>query len=84
MGTIGHAGPHGGLHEPAPAEALELVTVLVELARALHALGEDEDQLALVVEEPVGIVGVGGDARRPATTACRPPAAPRKKKSARP
>ena len=57
-----HAGPHGDLHEAAPAEAAQAVAVGVRLGRGLGALREHQGQLLLVVEEPVGVVGVGGHA----------------------
>src|SRR5439155_26532671 len=64
-GNDGVYGQIRDLEEPAAAEAAQQVPVPVELARALHALGEDQRQLALVVEQPVGVVGVGGDAAAP-------------------
>jgi hypothetical protein len=64
-GDDGHAGPHGDLHEPAPAEAPQLVALAVVLARALGALGEDHDQLLLLAQQAVGVVGVGLDAAQP-------------------
>src|SRR3954451_9311522 len=42
------AGAHRRLDDPAAAEAPQLVAVLVELLRALAALGEDEHELVLV------------------------------------
>ncbi len=60
MGTTGHAGPHGDLDEPAPAEPAEPVAVGVRLRRGLGPLREHQGQLLLVVEDPVGVVGVGG------------------------
>ena len=53
---------HRRLDESAAAEALHPVAVLDELLGALAALGEDEHELALVVEEPVDVAGMGGDA----------------------
>ena len=59
IGHDGHAGPHGDLDEPAPAEAAELVALAVGLARALGALGEHEHELLLLAQQAVGVVGVG-------------------------
>src|SRR3954454_4377312 len=53
---------HRGLHEAAAPEAPQPVAVLVELLGALAALGEDEHQLALVVEQAVHVGRVGGHA----------------------
>ena len=53
---------HRGLHEAAAAEAAQLVAVLVELLRALAALGEDEHELLLVVQQAVDVGRVGGHA----------------------
>ena len=55
-------GPHRRLDEAAAAEAAQAVAVLVELLGALAALGEDEHELFLVVEQPVDVRGVRGDA----------------------
>ena len=57
-----HAGAHRDLDEPAAAEAAELVPVAHELAGRLRALGEHEHELLVVVQEPVRVVGVRGDA----------------------
>src|SRR5947207_3102422 len=46
----GHAGPHGDLHEAAATEATQAVALAVELAWALAALGEDQDELLLLAE----------------------------------
>ena len=73
MGMIGHAGPHGDLDEAAPAEAAEPVAVGVGLGGGLGALGEDQGQLLLVVEDPVGVVGVGGHAAGAGPQGARPP-----------
>ena len=61
----GHPGPHGDLHEAAPAESAQLIALGVRLARALRALGKDQGQLLVVVEDAVGVVGVGDDAAAP-------------------
>ena len=53
---------HRRLDEAAAAEAPQLVAVLVELLGALAALGEDEHELALVVEQALDVGRVGGDA----------------------
>ena len=53
---------HRGLDEAAAAEAPQPVAVLVELLGALAALGEDEHQLLLVVEQPVHVGGMRGHA----------------------
>ena len=50
------------LHEPAPAEALQLVALAERLADALETLGPDADQFA-GAQQPLG-VGVAGQ-RRP-------------------
>ena len=55
-----HAGPHGDLDEAAAPEAAELVAVGERLRRSLGALGEDQRQLPLVLQEPVGVGGTGG------------------------
>ena len=55
-------GAHRGLDEAAAAEAAQAVAVLVELLGALAALGEDQDELLLVVEEAMDVRGVRGDA----------------------
>ena len=55
-------GAHRRLDEAAAAEAPQPVAVLVELLGPLAALGEDEHELALVVEQPVDVRRVGGDA----------------------
>ena len=55
-------GAHRRLDEAAAAEAPQPVAVAVELLGALAALGEDEHQLALVVEQPVDVRRVRGDA----------------------
>ena len=49
------AGAHRRLDEAAAAEAAQAVAVLVELLGALAALGEDEHELALVVEQAVHV-----------------------------
>ena len=55
------AGAHGDLDEPAPAEAAELVALAVGLAGPFDALGEHQHELVLVAQQPVGVVGVGGE-----------------------
>ena len=55
-------GPHRRLHEPAATEAPQPVAVLVELLGSLPPFGEDEDELALVVEQPVHIGRMRGHA----------------------
>ena len=55
-------GAHRRLDEAAAAEAPQPVAVLVELLGPLAALGEDEHELALVVEQPVDVRRVRGDA----------------------
>ena len=52
-------------HEAAAAEAAELVALGVGLAGALGALGEDEGELLLLAQQPVGVVGVGEHAADP-------------------
>ena len=54
--------PHRRLDEAAAAEAPQPVAVLVQLLGPLAALGEDEHELALVVEQPVHVRRMGGDA----------------------
>src|SRR3954470_17703087 len=56
------AGAHRSLDEAAAPEAAQLVAVLVELLGTLAALGEDEHELALVVEQPVHVGVVRRDA----------------------
>ena len=56
------AGAHRGLHEAAAAEAAQPVAVLVELLGRLRALGEDEHELLLVVEQAVHVGRMRGDA----------------------
>ena len=51
---------HRGLDEAAAAEAAQPVAVLVELLGALAALGEDEHELLLVVQQAVDVGRVGG------------------------
>src|SRR4051794_7227819 len=46
------------LHEPAAAEATQAVALPVQLARGLHALGEDHHEPALVAQEPRGVRGM--------------------------
>ena len=55
-------GPHRRLDEAAAPEAPQAVAVLEELLGALAPLGEDEHELALVVEQPVHVRRVRGDA----------------------
>ena len=71
IGTMGTPAAHGDLDEAAAPEASELVAVADELAGGLGALGEHEHELLVVVEQPVGVVGVRGHAARRATTGCR-------------
>ena len=61
-GTICASRPHRRLDEAAAAEAPQPVAVLVELLGALAALREDEHELLLVVEQPVDVRRMGGDA----------------------
>ena len=56
------AGAHRRLDEAAAAEAAQAVAVLVELLGALAALGEDEHELLLVVQQAVHVGRVRGDA----------------------
>ena len=58
----GYARPHGDLDEAAAPEASELVPVADELPGGLGALGEHQHELLVVVEQPVGVVGVRGHA----------------------
>ena len=64
------AGAHRRLDEPAAAEAAQLVAVLVELLGALAALGEDEHELLLVVEQAVHVGRVRGHAADLRAAAC--------------
>jgi hypothetical protein len=48
--------------EAAAAEAAQLVAFAEDLLGALAALGEDQDELLLVEEEPLHVRRVGGDA----------------------
>ena len=64
------AGAHGRLDEAAAAEAPQLVAVLVELLGPLAALGEDEHELLLVVEQAVDVGRVGGHRARSSAAAC--------------
>ena len=57
-----HPRAHRRLDEAAAAEAAQLVAVLVELLGALAALGEDEHELLLVVQQAVHVGRVGGHA----------------------
>ena len=57
-GDHGHAGPHGDLDESAPAEPAQLVTLPVQLAGALGALREHENELLLLPQEAVRVLGV--------------------------
>src|SRR5829696_549614 len=57
-----HLRVHGRLDEAAAPEATQPVAVLVELLGALAALGEDEHELALVVEQPLHVGRMGGHA----------------------
>ena len=57
-----HARPHGDLDEAAPTEPAQPVPLVVGLARSLGALGEHERELALLAQQPVGVVGVGDHA----------------------
>ena len=66
----GHARAHGDLDEAAAAEPPQLVAVLVELAGGLGALRENEGELLLLTEQPVGVLGVGGHAA--VAGPCRP------------
>ena len=59
------ARPHGDLDEAAATEAPEAVAVGVGLGRALGPLGEDEDELSLVAQDPAGVVGMSGDTADP-------------------
>ena len=72
-GDDGHAGPHGDLDEPTPPEPAQPVPIGVGLGGGLGALGEDQGQLLLVVEEPVGVVRMGRHTSRSGTTWSRPP-----------
>ena len=54
--------PHRRLDESAAAEPLHPVAVLDQLLGPLAALREDEHELALVVEEPVHVRRMSGDA----------------------
>src|SRR5215203_6315015 len=53
-------GAHRRLDETPAAEAAQAIAVLEELLRALAALGEDEHELLLVVEEAVDVGRVRG------------------------
>ena len=66
-----NAGPHGDLDEAAPAESAQPVALGKQLARAFGALGEDQHQLLLVAQQPVGVVGMGGHAAGPGPQRCR-------------
>ena len=57
-----NARAHRDLDEAAAAEAVQLVALRVPLAGGLRALGEDEHELFLVVQQAVRVVGMGGDA----------------------
>ena len=57
-----HAGAHRDLDEAAAPEAAQLVALAVLLAGPLGALGEHEHELFFVVQQPVRVVGVRGDA----------------------
>ena len=62
IGMIGTPAAHRDLDEAAAAEAAQLVAVAVVLAGALRAFGEHEHELLFVVQQPVRVVGVRGDA----------------------
>ena len=55
-------GPHGDLDEATAPEAAELVAVGERLGRPLGALGKDQRQLLLLLQEPVGVGGASRDA----------------------
>ena len=57
-----HAGAHRDLDEAAAPEAVQLVALAEVLAGALGAFGEHERELLVVVQQPVRVVGVRGDA----------------------
>ena len=61
IGTIGHAGAHRDLHEPAAAEPAELVALAHELARWPWCPRGTRARAAVVVQEPVRVVGMRGD-----------------------
>ena len=52
---MGALGPQGQAHEPAAAEARQLVAVLEGLPHALHPFGEDAHQLALA-QQPLAVL----------------------------
>ena len=62
IGIDRHAGAHRDLDEPAAPEAAQLVALGEALAGGLRALGEHEHELPFVVQEPVRVVGMRGDA----------------------
>ena len=55
-------GAHRRLDEAPAAEAPQAIAVAVELLGALAALGEDQHELALVVEQPMDVRRMRGDA----------------------
>ena len=58
-----HAGAHRDLDEAAAPEAAQLVALARTcLPVALRALGEHERELLFVVQQPVRVVGMRGDA----------------------
>src|SRR5439155_15156927 len=61
----GDARAHRDLDEATTSEAMELVPLGEQLAGRLRAFGEHEDELPLVVEEAVRVVGVRGDTAAP-------------------
>ena len=69
-GTIGALRRIADSTKPPRPNLSQAVAVLVELLGPLAALGEDEHELLLVVEQAVDVRGVRGDAAELAHRAC--------------